>query len=65
VAESDDAGRFICNYLYYLSLKQFKDAGRGVSLFVHVPSFETLPQEQHLAFARDLLDTITEQLCDA
>ena len=40
VNESDDAGRFVCNYLYYCSL------AHGVPcVFVHVPPVERVPLE--------------------
>ncbi|KAH8054169.1 pyroglutamyl-peptidase [Aureococcus anophagefferens] len=40
---SDDAGRFVCNYLYYCSLE------RRPCVFVHVPSFDKLGLEDQLA----------------
>lgn len=65
---SDDAGRFLCNYIYYHSLKlsasmngkQGKQMGRGntASLFVHVPPFTTIAQPQQEKFLADLLKTI-------
>ena len=71
VEPSDDAGRFVCNYTYYLSLS--KSAARNqaktkdstddslpqfVSLFVHVPSFKTLAPAKHLALAQALLEQL-------
>ena len=64
VRQSDDAGRYLCNYLYYLSLRD-RDAGdkRAVaaghgrrrhtdSLFVHVPPFEHIEKEKQVKFLR-------------
>lgn len=60
---SNDAGRFLCNYIYYHSLKlsaSVNEKGKGTttSLFVHVPPFTTVGQEQQEKFLADLLREI-------
>eukprot|EP00740_Mantoniella_antarctica_P022941 CAMPEP_0198689450 /NCGR_PEP_ID=MMETSP1468-20131203/141150_1 /TAXON_ID=1461545 /ORGANISM="Mantoniella sp, Strain CCMP1436" /LENGTH=211 /DNA_ID=CAMNT_0044440485 /DNA_START=67 /DNA_END=699 /DNA_ORIENTATION=- len=59
---SDDAGRFLCNYIYYHSLKlsaavDGRERGKGTttSLFVHVPPFTTVSQPAQERFLADLL----------
>ncbi|KAH8077117.1 pyroglutamyl-peptidase [Aureococcus anophagefferens] len=52
---SDDAGRFVCNYLYYCSLE------RRPCVFVHVPSFDKLGLEDQLA----TLEVLRSGLLDA
>lgn len=46
VNRSDDAGRFLCDFIYYSSLyeakKRFGTDGLGRVLFVHVPPDGTL-----------------------
>ncbi|TYI94256.1 hypothetical protein E1A91_D02G190700v1 [Gossypium mustelinum] len=41
---SNDAGLFICNYVYYQSLRFAEQKGHK-SLFVHVPLFSTINEE--------------------
>ncbi|XP_010914683.1 uncharacterized protein [Elaeis guineensis] len=57
VIPSDDAGRFVCNYVYYHSL-QFAEQ-RGIkSLFVHVPLFLTIDKETQMQFVASLLEVL-------
>jgi len=39
IVVSEDAGDYLCNYIYYLLLRSFKGQGKAV-LFVHIPFFE-------------------------
>ncbi|KAH8507148.1 hypothetical protein H0E87_009599 [Populus deltoides] len=55
VMTSDDAGRFVCNYVYYHSLR-FAEQNGTKSLFVHVPLFLTIDEETQMQFAASLLD---------
>jgi hypothetical protein len=69
----DNAGRFVCNYTLYQSLRQCQqqqqqlpphapsERGRWQAVFVHVPSFAVIPPEQQLAFAKDLLQLLELQ----
>jgi Pyroglutamyl peptidase len=61
VAPSDDAGRFVCNYVYYHSLR-FSEQNRILSLFVHVPLFLTIDEEVQMQFAGSLLDVLASIL---
>jgi pyroglutamyl-peptidase len=63
---SEDAGRFLCNFAYYLSLAscgKFRrggvDRGRPAAhaLFVHIPPFEQVGEEVQY---RALLELLTE-----
>ncbi|XP_030529352.1 pyrrolidone-carboxylate peptidase [Rhodamnia argentea] len=54
---SDDAGRFVCNYIYYHSLR-FAEENRIKSLFVHVPLFFTVDEETQMQFAASLLEAL-------
>lgn len=47
-AISTDAGRYICNYMFYSSLHAAAPSGTPV-LFVHVPPFECLDQATQVA----------------
>ncbi|XP_073065936.1 LOW QUALITY PROTEIN: uncharacterized protein [Primulina eburnea] len=57
VMTSDDAGRFVCNYVYYHSLR-FADQNEVKSIFVHVPLFSTIDEETQMRFAASLLEVI-------
>ncbi|KAF8017545.1 hypothetical protein BT93_H2658 [Corymbia citriodora subsp. variegata] len=54
---SDNAGRFICNYVYYHSLR-FAEQRGGRSLFVHVPPFSRIDEETQMNFVASLLEAI-------
>ncbi|KAF0697773.1 Aste57867_11566 [Aphanomyces stellatus] len=61
---SNDPGRYICNYTYFLSLVHAKKhaAKNQHALFVHFPSFNTMPKEDQLhgikTFIAALKDTL-------
>jgi pyroglutamyl-peptidase len=57
VMTSDDAGRFVCNYVYYHSLR-FSEQNGTKSLFVHVPLFLTIDEETQMQFAASLLEVL-------
>lgn len=57
VAPSDDAGRFVCNYVYYHSLR-FAEEHKIKSLFVHFPLFVTIDEETQMQFAASLLEAL-------
>lgn len=57
VITSNDAGRFVCNYVYYHSLR-FAEQNGIKSLFVHVPLFLTIDEETQMQFAASLLEVI-------
>ncbi|KAD4983209.1 hypothetical protein R6Q59_002885 [Mikania micrantha] len=54
---SDDAGRFVCNYVYYHSLRFAENKGHK-SLFVHVPPFTRINEETQMQFMVALLEAI-------
>ncbi|KAJ0752486.1 putative pyroglutamyl-peptidase I [Helianthus annuus] len=61
VVISDDAGRFVCNYVYYHSLR-FAEQNGIKSLFVHVPLFQTIDKDTQMQFAASLLEVLAS-LC--
>jgi len=57
VSVSNDPGRYICNYIYYLSLTQGYQ--RGIpSIFIHVPGFAQISQEAQIEFVKDLMQEL-------
>uniref|UniRef100_A0A453AYP9 Pyrrolidone-carboxylate peptidase n=1 Tax=Aegilops tauschii subsp. strangulata TaxID=200361 RepID=A0A453AYP9_AEGTS len=57
VMPSDDAGRFVCNYVYYHSLR-FAEQHGIKSLFVHVPLFSTVDEEVQIHFVASLVEAL-------
>ncbi|CAL5330040.1 unnamed protein product [Camellia sinensis] len=57
VMTSEDAGRFVCNYVYYHSLR-FAEQNGMKSLFVHVPLFLSIDEETQMRFAASLLEIV-------
>ncbi len=54
VLVSQDAGRYVCNYTYYISLEEAAKRSKIYPLFVHVPLFSQVPKETQLAFLEEL-----------
>ncbi|KAG9449880.1 hypothetical protein H6P81_009845 [Aristolochia fimbriata] len=54
---SDDADRFVCNYVYYHSLR-FAEQKCHKSLFVHVPLFSRIDEDSQMEFAATLLEAL-------
>lgn len=55
LSDSDDAGCYLCNYVYYRALRRFP--GRRVG-FVHVPPPHILPLDVQRARVARLLDAV-------
>ncbi len=63
VAPSLDAGSFLCNALYYLSLARAEGAALAThALFVHVPPSAVLPPPAAAAALADLIEEIAAAL---
>ena len=70
VQPSDDAGRYLCNLTYYLSLCESEKARlrRGAplhALFLHVPPADVVPMPRQLDFLLALLQAVARQLAAA
>ncbi|GKV01504.1 hypothetical protein SLEP1_g14054 [Rubroshorea leprosula] len=61
VMTSDNAGQFVCNYVYYHSL-HFAEQNGTKSLFVHVPPFLVMDEETQMQFTLSLLEVLAS-LC--
>ena len=63
VSESTDAGRYLCNYLYFSSLRQVQAACSSAkqdwhALFVHVPTSKACEMSEQVKFAQDLIEEL-------
>eukprot|EP01025_Chloroclados_australasicus_P020164 TRINITY_DN21198_c0_g1_i1.p2 TRINITY_DN21198_c0_g1~~TRINITY_DN21198_c0_g1_i1.p2 ORF type:complete len:258 (-),score=27.70 TRINITY_DN21198_c0_g1_i1:300-1016(-) len=56
---SDSAGKYVCNWTYYLSLQDSNlFPGRWHSLFVHVPTLEEVSLDKQKSFLKSLIEVI-------
>lgn len=60
-ATSDSAGRFVCNWIYYVSLNSTQP-NNDISQFIHVPNFDVVSKKDLMLFARDLIMDIQDNL---
>jgi len=62
VRESDDPGRYLCNYVYFKSLKyQAANDADGLALFIHIPPFDIYDIDIQAKFLKSLIQKI---LCE-
>ena len=61
VQVSHDAGRYVCNYTYFSSLKTFEKRRSLYSLFVHVPSFHAIDASTQSEFVASLFDALASE----
>jgi pyroglutamyl-peptidase len=73
VCISGDAGRFICNYIYWESLNKIaaksSNNGGGIpvdckvhALFVHVPDFDCISKDVQIDFLMELVNSVSESI---
>jgi pyroglutamyl-peptidase len=71
VCISNDPGRFVCNYTYCISLDKCLSSGENKegdietkyhSLFVHVPPFKVIPEDDQYVFVLEIIKKIQQQL---
>ena len=62
VVVSTDPGRFVCNYTYFCSLAKFKECPSVYTLFLHVPPFSVVPEDEQLRVVTLVLESIRKQV---
>lgn len=55
---SNDAGTYLCNYMFYKSLKNSQQKDNVVSTFIHIPQFTNCSLEEDLKFFGVFLDNV-------
>jgi len=60
VETSESAGRFLCNYIYYLMSRVSVNKPNYESLFVHVPSFDDIDRDTQVKFIDELIRLIVD-----
>ena len=55
---SKDAGKYLCNYIFYKSLKYYEKIPNVLVTFIHIPFFEKFSLEQNLNLFQKFLDNI-------
>lgn len=58
---SCDAGTYLCNYIYYTSLKKYQNAENVLVTFIHIPLFETFSMENDLNLFGKFLDNVSKK----
>ena len=53
--DSEDAGKYLWNYIYYCSMKEFDDFPNFHVIFIHVPEFKTIDKEKQIACVSDFI----------
>ena len=54
--KSNNAGEYICNYMFYRALQNIEAKKvKGTAVFVHVPAFNSVAEEDQHKFAQSLL----------
>jgi pyroglutamyl-peptidase len=64
VIVSDDPGRFVCNYTYYCSLSKFQECNHVRILFLHVPPFSVVAEQEQLEVITRILCEIRKQMIE-
>ena len=55
---SNDAGKYLCNYIFYNSLKYYEKTPYVLATFIHRPLFEKYSREPDLNFFERFLENI-------
>ena len=58
---SNDAGDYLCNFVYFLSSNKWKDYSSVHSVFIHVPAEETLSVDQVYSCFVDFLSCVKKK----
>jgi len=59
---SDDAGTFLCNYIYYNSLQAY--GARSKVLFIHIADYMNNPDAIHAADQAEIVSSFIRELID-
>jgi pyroglutamyl-peptidase len=60
VKTSTDAGTYLCNFVYYTSLYEFRDIQNVVPIFIHIPPVEEMTIENCRNFFYDFIEKLRE-----
>mmetsp|Transcript_1755 Transcript_1755/g.2487 ORF Transcript_1755/g.2487 Transcript_1755/m.2487 type:complete len:239 (+) Transcript_1755:2275-2991(+) len=61
---SADPGRYICNWVYYLSLSETRLQPLQHSLFLHIPNFSEIKEETQMKFLEDMIAKICAHIIE-
>jgi pyroglutamyl-peptidase len=62
---SSDAGRFLCNYIYYCSLQHAKSRKQCYSIFIHVPLHTVIDLTLQAEFVCDFVKSAADHILGA
>lgn len=55
IQASDDAGSYLCNYIYFRALQRFPLRRVG---FLHIPTFKSVPKDAQSKIVGEIIETI-------
>lgn len=61
IGTSEDAGTYLCNYIYYQSADAFKDCHNVIPIFIHIPDLNVCSTEDCHNFFVDFLKILVEK----
>ena len=56
---SNDAGKYLCNYIYFRALRRFEGMNKSIG-FLHVPPLEQMPLDTQLRTVREILEQVEQ-----
>lgn len=62
VEVSEDPGRYVCNYLYYNSLRKTACSKNAFAVFVHIPLFTTMKMELQKQYLEELIEMMVVEI---
>jgi pyroglutamyl-peptidase len=57
---SNDAGTYLCNYMYYTTLAKYLDDENVCSFFIHIPTLENYDLNRHEKFFRNFINVLED-----
>ena len=63
VAISNDAGDYLCNFVYYLSCTQWHNEKNVFPIFIHIPDLKTINLEDIFLCFVGFLESVKKQYC--
>ena len=57
---SNDAGTYLCNYMYYTTLTKYLNDDNVCSFFIHVPKLENYDLNKHEKFFRNFISVLED-----
>lgn len=60
---SHNAGKYLCNYIYFLSLNYFMSSNNIIVVFIHIPEHSIMTLEENQKLFKALIESLEEIYC--